>query len=95
MAYVYIMTNRKDGTLYIGVTSDLTKRVWEHKHAVVQGFTSKYKLHRLVYVEVLDDIVTAIAREKQLKKFYRFQKIALIERMNPGWEDLYETLVCA
>jgi len=90
--YVYIMTNRKDGVLYIGVTSDLVKRDYEHKSHVVKGFTQKYNLDKLVYYEVFDDIGMAIEREKKLKKYLRFQKIRLIETMNPTWRDLSETI---
>lgn len=86
--FVYIMTNRKDGVLYIGVTSDLAKRDYEHKSHAVKGFTKRYNLDRLVYYEVFDDITEAIRREKILKKFLRFEKIKLIEKMNPTWSDL-------
>lgn len=91
--YVYIMTNQKNGTLYVGVTSDLIKRMYEHREGVVDGFTKKYALKSLVYYEVFDDISDAIMREKQLKSGSRSKKIALIEKMNPMWEDLYGTLV--
>ena len=74
--------------LYIGVTSDLSGRVWEHKSGVYEGFTKKYEIHQLVYHELFHDIESAIAREKQLKGWARAKKIALIEKMNPGWEDL-------
>lgn len=90
--FVYIMTNRKDGTLYIGVTSDLIKRDHEHKSHAVRGFTRRYNLDRLVYYELFDDISEAILREKKLKKYLRFQKIALIESQNPQWHDLTPTL---
>lgn len=93
MPSVYIMTNRKDGVLYIGVTSDLVKRVWEHKNSVVDGFTKKYNLHKLVYFEMIDDMAEAILREKRLKKYLRFQKTALIEKTNPQWQDLYGTVI--
>ena len=85
--YVYIMTNR-NRTLYIGMTSDLERRVYEHKHGLLPGFTSKYKMYQLVYYEVGDDVRAAIAREKQLKGWLRAKKIALIESMNPEWDDL-------
>ena len=90
--YVYIMANHKNGTLYIGVTSDIIKRVYEHKNSFVEGFTSTYSVEKLVYFEVFDDIVNAIAREKTLKKWNRDWKIILIEKMNPNWDDLYESL---
>jgi len=86
--WVYIVTNKPNGTLYIGVTSDLHGRIWEHKNGVYQGFTKQYKINQLVYQEFFHDIEAAIAREKQLKGWTRAKKIALIEKMNPGWEDL-------
>ncbi len=85
--YVYIMTNR-NRTLYIGMISDLERRVYQHKHGLLPGFTSKYKMTQLVYYEVGDDVRAAIAREKQLKGWLRAKKIALIESMNPEWDDL-------
>ncbi len=85
--YVYIMTN-KSGTLYTGVTNDLLRRVYEHKHKLIPGFTSKYNITRLVYYEATTDIRAAIAREKQLKGWLRSKKIALIESVNPTWKDL-------
>ena len=85
--YVYIMTNRSR-TLYIGMTSDLERRVYQHKHGLLPGFTSRYKMTQLVYYEVGDDVRVAIAREKQLKGWLRAKKIALIESMNPEWDDL-------
>jgi putative endonuclease len=85
--YVYIMTN-KSRTLYTGVTNDLKRRVYEHKHKLVPGFTSKYNITRLVYFEATTDIRAAIAREKQIKGWLRVKKIALIESINPNWEDL-------
>ncbi len=87
------MSNRKNGTLYIGVTTDLTKRVYEHKKQFVDGFTKKYGLKYLVYYELLDSIEVAIQREKQLKKWNRAWKIELIEKINPNWRDLYEDIV--
>jgi len=92
-AYIYIMSNKKDGTLYIGVTSNLLKRVHEHKEAAVDSFTNKYNLKNLVYFEILDDISEAIKREKQLKNWKREWKVALIEKKNFLWEDLYGSLV--
>ncbi len=88
--YVYILASNRNGTLYIGVTSDLVRRVDEHKSEIVGGFTKRYKVHRLVYYEVYDDIVEAIEREKQLKRWNRKWKLALIERVNPDWSDLSE-----
>ena len=88
-SYIYIMTNKKYGTLYIGVTSNLIKRVYEHKNSFIDSFTSKYNLKKLVYYEVFDDINEAIKREKQLKKWKRVWKIELIDKFNPTWKDLY------
>lgn len=86
--FVYIMTNRPNGVLYIGVTANLLKRDYEHKTRAHKGFTQRYNLDKLVYYEVFDNIKDAIHREKQLKKYLRFQKIALIQTMNPNWNDL-------
>jgi putative endonuclease len=91
--YVYILTSRKHGTLYIGVTSDLVRRVYQHKSKAVRGFTKRYDIHMLVYSEIFDDPASAIAREKQLKKWNREWKIQLIENTNPGWVDLSGTLI--
>ena len=90
--WVYIMTNRPNGTLYIGVTSDLARRVWEHRESVIDGFTRRYGLKRLVYVERYDDIQTAIQREKTMKHWPRAWKVRLIPADNPSWEDLYPRL---
>ena len=87
--YVYIMTNRSK-TLYTGVTNDLMRRVYEHKNKMVEGFTKKYNITRLVYFEETNDIQSAITREKQIKGWLRRKKIALIESVNPKWEDLSE-----
>ena len=87
--YVYIMTNRSK-TLYIGVTNNLQRRMYEHKHHLMTGFTSKYDLTRLVYFEETSDVNIAIAREKQIKGWLRAKKVALIESMNPDWRDLSE-----
>jgi putative endonuclease len=84
---VYIMASRS-GTLYIGVTNDLARRVYEHKHGLVPGFTSKYRVTRLVYCQHTDDIGAAIDREKQLKRWSRRKKLALVESVNPKWQDL-------
>ena len=91
--YVYIMTSERYGTLYAGVTSDLVGRVYKHKTDAVEGFTKSYKVHRLVYYEVHDDVRSAITREKQIKKWRRAWKIRMIEEMNPDWDDLYDQLV--
>ena len=92
-SYIYIMTNKKDGTLYIGVTSNLIKRVYEHKNSFVDSFTKKYNLKSLVYYEIFESIEEAIKREKQLKNWKREWKIELIEKMNVEWVDLYDELV--
>ena len=91
-AYIYILSNKKEGSLYIGVTSNLPKRIWEHKNKVVKGFAEKYNLDKLVYYEVFDDIENAILREKQLKGLLRIKKINLINAFNPDWVDLYNQL---
>ncbi|MDO8489245.1 MAG: GIY-YIG nuclease family protein [Candidatus Omnitrophota bacterium] len=90
---VYIMTNKKDGTLYTGVSNNLARRVYEHKNGLVDGFTKKYCLHRLVYYEPYNDPAGAIFREKQMKKWYRHWKIELIEKRNSEWKDLYSEIV--
>jgi putative endonuclease len=90
---VYILANKRNGTLYIGVTSDLAKRIWEHKNNIVEGFTEKYKVHQLVWYEMHETMESAIIREKRLKDWRRAWKIELIVRMNPDWLDLYETLI--
>jgi len=90
--YVYVTASDKKGTIYIGVTNNLEGRIWEHKNNVYKGFTSKYKVNKLVYYEVYNDIKEAIEREKQLKKWNRDWKIKLIEEDNPEWEDLYNSL---
>ena len=86
--YVYILASKHNGTLYIGVTNDLIRRVYEHKNDLNNGFTKKYGVHRLVYYEQYDEVVNAIQREKQLKKWNRQWKIELIEKENPEWKDL-------
>jgi putative endonuclease len=91
--YVYILASRKNGTLYIGVTSDLIKRIYEHKNDLVDGFTKQHRVHNLVYFETTESIESAIAREKKLKKWNREWKIRLIEKNNPEWRDLYAELV--
>ncbi|MEJ0069922.1 MAG: GIY-YIG nuclease family protein [Pseudomonadota bacterium] len=90
--WVYFMTDRPRGTLYVGVTNDLARRAWEHREGVVEGFTKRYKLKRLVYAERHDDIRVAIQREKTIKHWSRAWKIELIESQNPDWEDLYGQL---
>jgi len=91
-AGVYILASKRNGTLYIGVTSDLVKRIFEHRNEYAAGFTSKYHVHRLVYFETCPDMQCAIVREKHLKKWNRAWKIRLIEQFNPEWKDLYPTL---
>jgi putative endonuclease len=86
------MTNRPNGTLYVGVTSDVRRRVTEHKDSLVDGFTHRYGLHRLVYVERHEDILSAIQREKNIRHWPRAWKVRLIRRANPDWEDLFESL---
>ncbi len=90
---VYILSSKRNGTLYIGVTSNLQKRTWEHKKDLVEGFTKKYGVHRLVYYELHEDMVEAIKREKQMKKWNRAWKLELIERQNPSWRDLWEGII--
>lgn len=90
---VYILASGRHGTLYTGVTSDLVKRVWQHKHDAVPGFTQRYRVHDLVYFELCDDMLTAIAREKQIKGGSRSRKVALIESVNADWRDLYGEIV--
>ena len=87
--YIYILANKRNGTLYIGVTSNLVKRVYEHKKNLVDGFTKKYNIHKLAYYEITSDIESSIRREKQLKKWNRKWKMNLIEKSNPEWIDLY------
>ncbi|MBX3453548.1 GIY-YIG nuclease family protein [Ferrovibrio sp.] len=91
--WVYIMTNQCNGTLYIGVTADLARRVTEHRDGTVQGFTHRYGLKRLVYAEPFEDIRLAIQREKTMKRWPRAWKIRTIETRNPDWEDLYSQLI--
>jgi putative endonuclease len=90
--YIYIMASKKNGTLYIGVTNDLRRRVWQHKNDMLEGFTKKYGVHYLVWYEATNDVQEAIQREKQMKKWNRQWKINLIESENPEWADLYERL---
>lgn len=88
-SYVYIFTNEYNKVFYIGVTSNLIKRIWEHKNKVIDGFTKQYNLKKLVYYEIADNIEIAIIREKQLKRWHRNWKISLIKEFNPTFEDLY------
>ncbi len=90
---VYILANNKNGTLYIGVTSDLSKRIYEHKNHLVDGFTKQYDIDMLVWYEIHEEMSEAIQKEKQLKKWKREWKIRLIEEKNPNWIDLYETII--
>jgi putative endonuclease len=87
--YVYLLASRKHGTLYLGVTNDLVRRVWEHKEKAVPGFTARYRVDRLVWFEAHDDVNAAITREKEIKKWRRDWKIALIEVDNPDWLNLW------
>ena len=88
MYFVYILSNWDDSVLYIGVTSNLTRRLYEHRNKLADGFTKQYNVHKLVYFEHTNDVYSAISREKQLKNWSRSKKISLIERMNPEWRDL-------
>jgi putative endonuclease len=89
---VYILASKPNGTLYIGVTSDIVRRAWEHKNNAVDGFTKKYHVHTLVYIEQHETMPAAITREKQMKKWQRSWKLALITRSNPAWRDLYDEI---
>jgi putative endonuclease len=91
--FVYILASKKNGTLYIGVINDLIKRIHQHKDNLVEVFTQKYSVHKLVYYEVFKNINDAITREKNIKKWKRKWKIELIEELNPNWKDLYYTLM--
>ena len=91
--YVYILSSHKNGTLYIGVTNNLVRRVWEHKNELVEGFTHRYEIHHLVYYELHESIESAITREKQIKKWRRIWKLNLIEEKNPEWKDLYRNIL--
>jgi len=90
--YVYILASKRNGTLYIGVTSDPVQRIWQHKNKIVGGFTKKYNVNKLVYYEVHLNAEGAIVREKQMKKWQRAWKIQLIEEKNPDWKDLYDDI---
>ncbi len=86
--YVYVLTNENNNVMYIGITNDLKRRVYEHKSNSIEGFTKKYHVHKLVYYEITTDVNSAIAREKQLKKWKRAKKNALVETLNPKWKEL-------
>jgi putative endonuclease len=90
--YVYILTNKPYGTLYVGITNDLVRRTWEHRNDVVSGFTRVHQTHRLVWYEVHGDAYEAITREKLIKKWHRDWKVNLVQAMNPRWEDLYDAI---
>ena len=90
---VYIMANKRNGTIYTGVTANLPARVWQHKNNAVTGFTKKHRLHLLVYYEMHQDIISAATREMQIKKWLRKWKLELIENANPYWRDLYEDIL--
>ncbi|MFY9989753.1 MAG: GIY-YIG nuclease family protein [Rhodoplanes sp.] len=94
MYYVYLMASRKNGTLYVGVTNNLVRRIYEHKSKAVPGFTARYNVDRLVWFECYDDPINAIEREKELKKWRRIWKIRLIEETNPNRTDLYDNIAC-
>lgn len=91
--YVYILASERNGTLYVGVTSNLIKRVWQHKSGEVPGFTSEYNVHQLVYYEIHNDVMMALKREKNIKAWKRAWKLGLIDHNNPDWNDLYFTLL--
>ncbi len=90
--YVYILCSKRNGTLYTGITSDIVKRVYEHKHGLVEGFTKKYNVHHLVWYEIHESAESAIVREKQIKKWKRAWKLKIIEKENPQWIDLYKSI---
>ena len=91
--WVYMLASKRNGTLYVGITNDLIKRVWQHKNDLADGFTKKYQCHHLVYFEQSNDALAAIKREKQLKRWQRKWKLQLIEQSNPDWKDLYTDLI--
>jgi len=90
--YVYILSNKYNNVLYVGITNDLIRRVYEHKNKLIEGFTEKYNVDKLVYYELFNDPINAITREKQLKGYSRKKKVELINSFNPEWKDLYESL---
>ena len=91
--YIYILTNLTNSTLYTGVTSDLARRIYEHKNGLLDGFSKKYNLKKLVYFKIYEDIYLAIEREKQIKKYKRYKKINLVEKENKQWKDLYDNII--
>ena len=91
--FVYILASRRNGTLYVGSTSNLVKRTWEHKQKLVDGFTTRYDINQLVYYETFDSAAAMVARERQLKQWNRLWKLKLIEAANPDWNDLYPTII--
>jgi putative endonuclease len=91
--FVYIMASKRNGTLYVGYTNDLARRVYEHKNNLVKGFTNKYTVHMLVYYELCESFDSAVQREKQIKEWKRSWKLELIEKVNPLWKDLYDELL--
>jgi putative endonuclease len=90
---VYILASKRNGTLYIGVTSNLSKRAWEHRNGLIEGFTKRYGVHTLVYYELHGEMASAISREKQMKHWSRAWKLELIEKQNPNWTDLWEEIL--
>jgi len=90
---VYILASKRNGTLYVGVTSDVVKRGWEHRNRLIEGFTKKYGIHKLVYYEAHENMLASITREKQIKKWNRAWKLRLIEQLNPEWRDLWPEIV--
>ena len=93
MYYVYIMANKRNGTLYVGVTDDLVRRVWQHKQGLIEGFTKNYGCKMLVWFDSTEDVSSAIHGEKQIKEWHRRWKLRIIEEMNPEWNDLYDSIV--
>ena len=91
--YVYILASQRNGTLYTGMTSDLVRRVWQHRNGEVEGFTKQYGVKRLVYYEIHQSAESAITREKQIKKWRRMWKLRIVEKNNPYWNDLYDKIV--
>jgi putative endonuclease len=91
--YVYILTTSNNAVLYTGVTNDLIRRIYEHKHNLIDGFTKKYYVHKLVYYESVEDVISAIEREKQIKSWVRQKKIDLVNSGNPDWHDLYNEII--
>ncbi|MBU0612897.1 GIY-YIG nuclease family protein [Patescibacteria group bacterium] len=91
--YIYILTNKTNKVLYIGVTNDLIRRIYEHRNNLLKGFTQKYNVHKLVYYEATGNVLEAISREKSMKRWKRVWKEKLINKMNPDWDDLYEKII--